>query len=127
MLVEDDDPRTVVDGPVGVGGDRLRQDGAAQAGRDRGGQRDHHLQFGCGEPGLVGVPQEGRGAPIDAVDDEGDAQLVTEAVGLLGPVPDGAGQFAVGVDAGRPRDPATVGEEGPFVDVLDDVLVVGEP
>ena len=36
------------------------------------------------------MPQEGRGAPIDVVDDEGDAQLVSEAVGLLGPVPDGA-------------------------------------
>jgi hypothetical protein len=33
----------------------------------------------------------------------------------------------VGIDAGRPDDPSAVGAEGPLVDVLDHVLVMGEP
>ena len=127
LLVEDDDARPV----VGRSRRRARQAGATIERRRpaaiAGGQRGQRPHLGLGEPGLVGVAQEGRRAPVDAVDDERHAQLVAEAVRLVGPVPGRAGQVAVGVDAGRPGDPATVGEEGPLVDVLDDVLVVGQP
>jgi hypothetical protein len=73
------------------------------------------------------MPQKGRRAPVDAIDNEGHPQLITEAVRLMGPMPGRAAGVAVGVDTGRPGDAAAVGEEGPLVDVFDDVLVVRQP
>jgi hypothetical protein len=125
VLVEDHDTRPMVD--RGVRRDRLRQESAAQTGGDQGCQRDQRLHLGLGEPGLVCGAQERRGPPVDAVGDQRDAQLVAETKSLVGPVPGRARQLTVRVDAGSPGDPTAVGEEGPLVDVLDDVLVVSQP
>jgi len=127
VLVEDDDPRPVLDRTSGGRHDRLGKQGMAQAGRDRGSEPGQRLHVGLGEPGLVGLTQEGRRAPVDAVGDKRYAQFVAEIERLVGPVPGRAGELAVGVEAGGAGDLSAVGEDGPLVDVLGDVLVVSQP
>ena len=80
VLVEDHDAGPVVDGADAMVCRRRREEATAQARADVRGQRDQGPDVVGGEPRVVRPPQEGRRAPVDAVDHERDTQLVSEPV-----------------------------------------------